>query len=189
MIMSLVYASFTILSGAKGVMVNDTIMFFLFSIATYLAFPFIIKSAGGVPDAITKAAHLPSRPDFLCWHGITGPHASMGIPWKALAWAVIMGLVWVTISIITIYLFPHISISTIATIKADIAPSEKVFIWAAMNLVPKWLGVVFGEILKSLGINLPVYLNPVIIGVVLSTVTLFAVSAFGTVTDAERASY
>lgn len=139
-------------------MVNDTVMFFLFSIATYLSFPYIIKSAGGFPNAITKALNLAERPDLLSWHGITGPGASMGTPWEALAWAVIMGLVWgiviavspwqssrylmaknehvairagvwATISILTVYLFLHISISTITTIKADIAPTEKVFIW------------------------------------------------------------
>jgi sodium/pantothenate symporter len=95
----------------------------------------------------------------------------MGTPWEALAWAVIMGLVWgiviavspwqssrylmaknehvairagvwATISILTVYLFLHISISTITTIKADIDPTEKVFIWAAMNIVPTWLGVI-----------------------------------------------
>lgn len=152
-------------------MVNDTVMFFLFSIATYLSFPYIIKSAGGFPDAVTKAANLAERPDLLSWHGITGPAATMGTPWEALAWAVIMGLVWgiviavspwqssrylmaknehvairagvwATISILTVYLFLHISISTITTIKADIAPTEKVFIWAAMNIVPTWLGVI-----------------------------------------------
>lgn len=170
-IMWVVYSSFTILSGAKGVMVNDTVMFFLFSIATYISFPYIIKSAGGFPDAVTKAANLAERPDLLSWHGITGPAATMGTPWEALAWAVIMGLVWgiviavspwqssrylmaknehvairagvwATISILTVYLFLHISISTITTIKADIAPTEKVFIWAAMNIVPTWLGVI-----------------------------------------------
>ncbi|MFT9850075.1 sodium:solute symporter family protein [Aneurinibacillus sp. REN35] len=329
LIMWIVYSSFTILSGAKGVMVNDTVMFFLFSIATYLAFPFIIKAAGGFPWAITKAAQSTTRPDLLSWHGITGPQASMGTPWEALAWAVIFGLVWgaviaispwqssrylmarnehvairsgvwATISIITIYLFLHISISTITTIKSDIAPPEKVFIWAAMNIVPTWLGVIIvsgimaaalssassflqligssitrdlmeqarnktysdkqllrasrismivisivilliglwqppsvmwigyfaatlfaaswgpvafasvyskkvtksgafwsiivgflgvilGESLKSLGVPLPVYANPVIIGVLLSTVTLFTVSRFGIVSDGERA--
>ncbi|MGG1399414.1 sodium:solute symporter family protein [Bacillus salipaludis] len=171
LIMWVVYASFTVLSGAKGVMVNDTIMFFIFSIATYLAFPFIIHSAGGFPDAIVKAATNPARPDLLSWHGITGPNNYMGAPWEAFIWAVILGLVWsavisispwqssrylmaknehvairsgvwATISIITIYLFLHISISTITTINPDIKPTEKVFIWAAMNIVPKWLGII-----------------------------------------------
>ncbi|MED4726538.1 sodium:solute symporter family protein [Aneurinibacillus migulanus] len=329
LIMWAVYSSFTILSGAKGVMVNDTIMFFLFSVATYLAFPFIIKAAGGFPEAITKAAHLPARPELLSWHGITGSNAYMGTPWEALFWAVIMGLVWgaviaispwqssrylmaknehvairsgawATVSILTIYLFLHISISTITTIKSDIAPSEKVFIWAAMNIVPTWLGVIIvsgimaaalsscssflqligssvtrdimeqarnktysdaqllrasrismiiisivilliglwqppsvmwigyfaatlfaaswgpvafssiyskkvtkegafwsivvgflgvicGESLQKFGIELPVYLNPVIIGVIVSSLALIIGSKFGVVTDAEKA--
>lgn len=171
LIMWLVYASFTILSGAKGVMVNDTIMFFLFSLATYISFPFIINNAGGFPEAIVKAATNPERPDLLSWHGITGPNAYMGEPWEALIWAIILGLVWsaviaispwqssrylmaknehvairsgvlATVSIIAIYLFLHLSISSITTVKADINPTEKVFIWAAMNMVPKWLGII-----------------------------------------------
>jgi Na+/proline symporter len=328
LIMWLAYASFTVLSGAKGVMVNDTIMFFLFSIATYISFPYIIGKAGGFPDAIIKAATNPDRPDLLSWHGITGPNAYMGAPWEALLWAIILGLVWsaviaispwqssrylmaknehvairsgvwATISIITIYLFLHISISTITTVNPNIKPTEKVFIWAAMNMVPKWLGViivsgimaaalsscasflqligssitrdimeqsrnktytdsqllrtsrismiivsiiilliglwqppsimwigyfaatlfaaswgpvafasiyskkitktgalwsiivgflgvVLGESLKKFGVTLPVYLNPVIIGVVLSSLALYIGSKFGTITMEEK---
>lgn len=170
-IMWLVYASFTVLSGAKGVMVNDTIMFFIFSLATYLSFPFIISKAGGFPDAIVKAATNPERPDLLSWHGITGPKAYMGEPWEALIWAIVLGIVWSaviaispwqssrylmaknehvairsgiwsTISVITIYLFLHISISTITAVNPNINPTEKVFIWTAMNMVPQWLGVI-----------------------------------------------
>ncbi|AZU62855.1 sodium:solute symporter family protein [Neobacillus mesonae] len=328
LIMWIAYSSFTVLSGAKGVMVNDTIMFFLFSIATYISFPYIIGKAGGFPDAIIKAATNPERPDLLSWHGITGPDAYMGAPWEALLWAIILGLVWsaviaispwqssrylmaknehvairsgvwATISIITIYLFLHISISTITTVNPNIKPTEKVFIWAAMNMVPKWLGViivsgimaaalsscasflqligssitrdimeqsrnktytdkqllrtsrlsmivvsiiilliglwqppsimwigyfaatlfaaswgpvafasiyskkitktgalssiivgflgvVLGESLKKLGVTLPVYLNPVIIGVVLSSLALYIGSKFGEITDQEK---
>ncbi|KKB33213.1 sodium:solute symporter family protein [Bacillus thermotolerans] len=171
LIMWLVYTSFTTLSGAKGVMVNDTIMFFIFSLATYISLPYIIQSAGGFPEAIVKAATNPERPDLLSWHGITGPNAYMGEPWEALLWAIIMGLVWsaviaispwqssrylmaknehvairsgiwATISIITIYLFLHLSISAVTTLKGDIAPTEKVFIWAAMNATPQWLGII-----------------------------------------------
>ncbi|MEK4030006.1 sodium:solute symporter family protein [Pseudobacillus sp. FSL P4-0506] len=171
LIMWIVYTSFTTLSGAKGVMVNDTIMFFIFSLATYLALPFIIKSAGGFPEAIVKAATNPDRPDLLSWHGITGPNAYMGEPWEALTWAIVLGLVWsavisispwqssrylmaknehvairsgiwATISIITIYLFLHISIAAVTTLKSDIVPTEKVFIWAAMNATPLWLGII-----------------------------------------------
>lgn len=165
------YASFTILSGARGVMVNDTIMFLIFSVATYLAFPFIFHAAGGFPEAISKAANLASKPDMLSWHGLTGPDNYMGTPVEKLVWAIILGLVWgavvaispwqssrylmaknehvvirsgvlATISILTIYLFLHLSVASIATINNEITPSENAFIWAAMNVVPTWLGVI-----------------------------------------------
>jgi sodium/pantothenate symporter len=170
-VMWVVYASFTILSGAKGVMVNDTIMFFIFSIAAYISFPFIIKSTGGFPNAIINAANNIEKPDLFSWHGITGPSAYMGTPTETIVWAIILGLVWgsvvaispwqssrylmaknehvairsgvwATISILTIYLFLHISVTTINNVKTDIDPTEKVFIWAAMNIVPTWLGVI-----------------------------------------------
>lgn len=170
-VMWIVYASFTILSGAKGVMVNDTIMFFIFSIAAYISFPFIIKSTGGFPNAIINAANHVDKPNMFSWHGVTGPSAYMGTPAETIIWAVILGLVWgsvvaispwqssrylmaknehvairsgiwATISIFTIYLFLHISMTTVNNIKSDIAPTEKVFIWTAMNLVPTWLGVI-----------------------------------------------
>ncbi|MCZ2257343.1 sodium:solute symporter family protein [Sporosarcina sp. G11-34] len=170
-VMCIVYASFTVLSGAKGVMVNDTIMFFIFSIAAYISFPFIIKSTGGFPNAIINAANSVEKPDMFSWHGLTGPGAYMGTPAETIIWAIILGLVWgsvvaispwqssrylmaknehvairsgiwATISIFTIYLFLHISITTVNNIKTDIVPTEKVFIWAAMNIVPTWLGVI-----------------------------------------------
>ncbi|OUM84669.1 MAG: hypothetical protein BAA01_05895 [Bacillus thermozeamaize] len=323
------YSSFTILSGARGVLVNDTIMFMIFSFATYLSLPFIFHAAGGFPEAIVKAASLPSRPDMLSWHGLTGPNAYMGTPMEALVWAIILGLVWgavvaispwqssrylmaknehvvirsgvlATISILTIYLFLHLSVSAIATINDSIKPSEKAFIWAAMNVVPTWLGVIIitgifaaglsscasflqlignsftrdlmeqarnktysdaqllrwsrivmfvvsviillvglwqppsimwigyfaatlfaaswgpvavasvyskkvtengafwsiifgflgvflGEILKKLGVELPVYLHPVIIGVVLASAAMMIGSKFGSVTEEEKA--
>ncbi|MER1987341.1 MAG: sodium:solute symporter family protein [Solibacillus sp.] len=170
-IMCIVFASFTIMSGSKGVMVNDTIMFFIFSIATYVSFPYIIKSAGGFPDAIMKAAQNVEKPDLFSWHGITGEAAYMGTPLDVLAWAVLLGLVWgavvaispwqssrylmaksehvairsgvwATISIITIYLFLHLSMAVINNVNSTVAPTEKIFIWAAMNIVPTGLGVI-----------------------------------------------
>ncbi|MEY9970685.1 Na+/proline symporter [Lysinibacillus sp. RC46] len=170
-IMCIVFASFTVMSGAKGVMVNDTIMFFIFSLAAYVSFPFIIKATGGFPAAIMKAANNVEKPNIFSWHGVTGSGAYMGSPTDVLIWAVIMGLVWgsvvaispwqssrylmaknehvairsgvwATISIFTIYIFLHSSMAMINNVNSSIHPTEKVFIWAAMHLVPSWLGVI-----------------------------------------------
>jgi len=47
-------------------------------------------------------------------------------------------------------------------------------------------GVVFGELLVTFGIELPVYFNPVIIGVILSLIALYAGSKFGEISIEER---
>ncbi|WP_257350954.1 sodium:solute symporter family protein [Pseudalkalibacillus decolorationis] len=170
-IMWIVYSSFTILSGARGVLVTDTFMFLLFSIATFISIPLIIKSVGGWPGAIIEGSSLESRPDMLSWHGLTGAEAYMGTPGEALAWAIIMGVVWgfviavspwqtsrylmaknehvairsgiiAMISLIVLYLFLQIGTSLVAIKNPDIVPSEKVFIWAAQNLIPTWIGVI-----------------------------------------------
>lgn len=325
----IVYASFTVLSGAKGVMVNDTLMFFLFTVATIISFPFIINKTGGFPSAIKNATNIADKPDLFSWHGITGENAYMGTPIEVLVWAIILGLVWgavvaispwqssrylmaknehvairsgiwAMISILFIYMALYPAVATINNLNTGLEPTEKVFIWAAMNIVPTWLGViivsgifaaalssaaaflqligssiardiievskdkpysdnellkisrismviisfiiliiglwqppavmwigyfaatlfaaswgpvaftsiysktvtkegafwsiiagfsgvVFGEILKYFGVSLPVFLHPVIIGIILSLVALFIGSRFGEVTAEERA--
>ena len=41
------YTVFTIYSGSRGVIITDTIMFFVFSIAAYVALAFVVASSGG----------------------------------------------------------------------------------------------------------------------------------------------
>src|SRR5699024_3476669 len=64
----IVISVFTILTfsaGAKGVLVTDTLMFLLFTGATFLAIPYIFNAAGGYPDAITDSANIGSKPDLM----------------------------------------------------------------------------------------------------------------------------
>ncbi|MEC5425881.1 sodium:solute symporter family protein [Virgibacillus sp. C22-A2] len=162
------YTFFTFLSGAKGVLVNDTLMFFIFLFSTVVAFPLIISATGGLPDAIIDTNVISGKENILSWHGITG---SLGTPAEALVWAIVLGLVWgtivsvspwqtsrylmaksehvvirsgiiATIAIFVIYLFLHISMATINLINPNISPSENVFIWTAINVMPTWLGII-----------------------------------------------
>nr|WP_239544198.1 sodium:solute symporter family protein [Virgibacillus halotolerans] len=322
-IMWIAYTSFTFLSGAKGVLVNDTLMFIIFLVAVFVAVPYIIYASGGWPEALINTSTLNSRPDILSWHGLTGKNASMGTPMEALGWAIIMGLVWGTvvsvspwqtsrylmaknehvairsgvfamIALLFIYLFLHIGMAAVSSINPDINPTEQVFIWSAINILPtsigvlaltgimaaalsscstflqlignsvahdlsfkkksdksalkfsrlsmigasivifiitlwqppaimwvgyfaatlfaaSWgpvaftsiyskrinsegafwsivmgfLGVIAGELIQKVGVSLPVYLNPAIIGVVLSIISLVVGSRLGTVTEKE----
>lgn len=170
LIIWVVYTSFTFLSGAKGVLVNDTLMFFIFLIATVVAIPFIIHFTGGWPDAIINTASLEVKPDILSWHGLTGSKATMGTPGEALAWAITLGIVWgmvvsvspwqtsrylmaknehvvirsgilATISLFLIYLLIQIGMATVNLVNSDITPIDNVFIWSAIHIMPNWLGI------------------------------------------------
>ncbi|WP_174614691.1 sodium:solute symporter family protein [Virgibacillus ihumii] len=165
------YTSFTFLSGAKGVLVNDTIMFIIFLLATVVGVPFILHATGGWPDAIINTASLQTHPGILSWHGLNGSESFFNSPVEALMWAVILGLVWgtvvavspwqtsrylmaksehvvirsgviATIAIFVIYLFLHMGMATVNLVNPNINPVENVFIWSAKNLMPTWFGVI-----------------------------------------------
>lgn len=170
-IITVIFTTITFSSGAKGVLITDTMMFLVFSFATFLSIPFILKAAGGSPGAILKTAALTNKPNLMSWHGITGDGAYMGLPYEVFLWCIIIGLVWGTVIAVSpwqtsrylmaknehvtirsaawatiilafIYFFLHLTMATVNVVNPDISPTEKVFIWSAMNLVPTWVGVV-----------------------------------------------
>src|SRR5699024_10668430 len=72
----IVWASCTIfpfLSGSQGALVNDTIMFVVFTIAAMLGMGWIIGFSGGPVTAMQKMAELTSKPDGISGHALTGP--------------------------------------------------------------------------------------------------------------------
>ncbi|MUV37634.1 Sodium/pantothenate symporter [Lentibacillus sp. JNUCC-1] len=177
------YTLLTFLSGAKGVLLTDTIMYFVFTVATFISIPFILKKVGGWPEAISKTAHdLVNQPNILDWHGITGEGAFHGMPHEALIWAIILGLAWTcvlaispwqtsrylmaknehvilrsavvaTISVISIYIILFITMATVNLINPSIDPPEMVFIWSAKNFVPTFIGVVVISGIMAAGLS------------------------------------
>lgn len=164
-----VYTSFTFLSGAKGVLITDTIMFFFFFVATIIAVPIILFTAGGWPDAFINMSNL--NPDVFSWHGTTGESAYMGLPYEVLLWIIFMGLSWgfvtavspwqtsrylmaknehvvmrsgmlAPIPVVIIYLFILTTMGAFPLINDSISPSETVFIWAAINILPPIIGTI-----------------------------------------------
>jgi len=57
---------------------------------------------------------------------------------------------------------------------------------AFWSIILGFLGVILGERLKKVGVTLPVYFNPLIIGVILSSLALYIGSKFGEITVEER---
>jgi Na+/proline symporter len=166
-----VYVGFTFYSGSQGVVITDTIMFIIFTIATIIAAPFIINAAGGWPDVVYQLSNYSPRPGILSWHGIvTGENAQFTSQWDSLVYAITFGFVWMIVVavspwqtsryimakdeqtilrsgiatmviIASIYAILHLSVSAISLINPNIVPTERVFIWAAQNILPLWLGV------------------------------------------------
>lgn len=165
------YTIFTFLSGSQGVLVNDTIMFVVFSVAAVLGMGWIIGASGGPVTAMQKMAALTSKPDGISWHGLTGPDNYIGTPTQAVVYAVTFGIVWCTVvavspwqssrflmaknehvairsalfataALAVTYLFLTFGGFSINLFDDGIDPSEIAFIWAGQNVLPSLLGVI-----------------------------------------------
>ena len=165
------YTIFTFLSGSQGVLVNDTIMFVVFTIAAILGMGWIIGVSGGPVTAMQKMAELTSKPDGISWHGLTGPDNYLGTPTQAVVYAITFGIVWCTVvavspwqssrflmaknehvairsalfataALAVTYLFLTFGGFSINLFNDGISPSEVAFIWAGQNVLPSLLGVI-----------------------------------------------
>jgi Na+/proline symporter len=165
------YTAFTFYSGSPGVLVNDTIMFFVFMVAGIVGMSWIVGEAGGPAAAVSNLASLEEKPGILTWHGVvTGPNAQFGSPAEALVWALTLGVVWATIvavspwqssrylmarsehvalrssfvamgSVLFLYIFLTLGGATINLFNPAVEPTELAFVWAAQNVMPVWVGV------------------------------------------------
>ena len=73
MILIIVWASytlFTMISGARGVIVNDTIMYVLFTIAAIIGMGIAIGAAGGPIAAVERMTTFAEKPDGMAWFTI-----------------------------------------------------------------------------------------------------------------------
>lgn len=164
------YTVFTMYSGSRGVVITDTIMFLLFSIVGYFALAFVVAESGGWFETINRLAIYAVKPDIIAWHGVTGPGAAWQTPGKALTWAVILGLAWSVVVAVSpwqasrylmarnehtvlraacgasaalLFMYPVLMLcgAAINLSKADIQPVDTAIIWAALNLMPTFAGV------------------------------------------------
>jgi Na+/proline symporter len=90
----LVYGSFTFWAGSRGVLITDTIMFLMFTLAGVLIAPFVFREIGGWQTGLERLGQLAERPNSLDWGGITGPDAFWATQTEAVIWALVLGVVW-----------------------------------------------------------------------------------------------
>ena len=164
------YTWFTTRSGSQGVIVTDTVMFALFTTITFVAAFYIINQAGGWFDTIAALAVFDAKPGIISWHGMVGEHARFETVADAVSWAVILGAAWAitiavspwqssrylmardehtvirsactaTVTAMVFYCALFIAACSINLINPEIEPAERAMIWAAINVLPGFAGV------------------------------------------------
>lgn len=181
----LVAVAFTILtatSGSRGVLITDTLMAGILTIAELIAIIVIAKNAGGWFASIQALAADPNTCQMLSLGGkiVNGPLYDAG--WKNVVWGINTGIVWMGVCMVgpwqssrylmakdehTVIRSAPISALGVFTIeflvgmaamimhrfKPNLEASSHIMIWAAINVLPTVLGVILLVGVLSAGIS------------------------------------
>lgn len=159
----------TIFSGAKGVLITDTIMFAVFSIATIVGAVVIAEKAGGwtatveemanydvIPGILAGSGNLsyfyPTATENMIWafgYGIAWMAVLMVAPWQSSRYlmaknehAVVRSSVVASVSVFVIeFLMCMAGVFTNKLNPGMENPSEAL-IWSSMNIMPAILGII-----------------------------------------------
>lgn len=170
----------TVMSGSRGVLITDTLMASVFTVALLLAAAFISGNAGGWFESIEKLATNPDTTLLLAWSGKPGAVYDSGF--HNVAWGVVYGIVWLSVCMVGpwqssrylmaknehtvvrssfIAAFGIFMVEFLAGMSAvmvnlknpALENSAHVLIYAAMNMMPKVLGVILLTGVLAAGIS------------------------------------
>ena len=85
----------TVLSGSRGVLITDTLMMGLFTIAMLVAVFFVSDETGGWFNSISAIASDESTGDIISWAG--RPGALYEIGFDNMIWGLAYGVVWMSV--------------------------------------------------------------------------------------------
>lgn len=165
------YTGFILYSGSPGVMLTDTVMFVIFSLAAVGGSLYVIQDLGGWSGVVEGLLSQTDKPGIALWHGvIEGPDASFSSPGEALVWGLTLGLVWAAVlaaspwqssrylmarnehvvmrsamlTAVALGVFYALMMMTGAAINLydPTLDPERSMVWVALNILPAWLGVV-----------------------------------------------
>lgn len=159
--------TFTLLSGSKGVILTDTVQCIIFLVATIIAGPYLFDAAGGIENIVSTLANNSNTPiGLLSYHGNIGN----GTIFENIMYGITMGIVWLmTISVspwqagrnlmaknehvifrsgvisafLTVAFLFYIYLMSISIIPIypHMPHPEKVLIWSAYEIMPKFVGM------------------------------------------------
>ena len=159
----------TVLSGAKGVLITDTIMFAIFSVATLIGAGVVATKAGGWMNTVTEMATYQAVPGILAAGGNPSyfyPTAEENIIWAAgygIAWmavlavapwqssrylmakdehAVVRSSIVASVAVFVIEFLMCMAGVFTQKLNPGMKVPSQALIWASMNLMPTVLGII-----------------------------------------------
>ncbi len=170
----------TVIAGSRGVLITDTLMAAVFTVALLLAVVFIGSRQGGWWQAVAQTARDPETAEMLSWAGKPGALFATGA--ENLLWGLVYGIVWMSVCMVgpwqsSRYLMAKdehtvvrsavpaaLGVFLLETLvcmsavfvhlyKPELDSSPQVLIWAAMNAMPKLLGVILLTGVLAAGIS------------------------------------
>ncbi len=161
------FAVLTITSGSKGVLITDTLMFSVFTVASLISVGIIIGKLGGWNTAVENVTKLnevllswsgdlnylyPTGAENMAWAimtGLTWTAVCAVAPWQSSRYlmaknehVVVRSSVWAAVIVAALEFFIPTT-GALLTVYSDVIPSPvHSMIWAVMNMVPTVLGVV-----------------------------------------------
>lgn len=175
-----VFTFITVVSGSRGVLITDTLMAGLFTVSMLVSVIFIAGKAGGWFSAVTALAQSSDTRELLTWAGRPGALYETGL--DNMIWGVSYGIVWCSVcavgpwqssrylmakdehtvvrsapiaalGVFILEFFVCMTATLVNVLNPDLTQSSHVWIWAAMNAVPTFLGVILMTGVLSAGIS------------------------------------
>ena len=176
----IVFTVITVIAGSSGVLITDTLMAAVFTIALIVTTIVIAVKMGGWLHAVGTLASTPQFSTFMSWGGTPGTLCATSI--ENFIWGLIYGVVWMSVcavgpwqssrylmakdegtavrasfpaalGVFALEFFVASAAVFVNLAKPDLEDSSQVMIWAAMNLVPKILGVILLTGVLAAGIS------------------------------------
>ena len=159
----------TVFSGAKGVLITDTIMFAVFSVATIIGAAFVASRAGGWMNTVTEMATYEPIPGILaaggnpsyfyptthenmiwaCGYGIAWMAVLAVAPWQSSRYlmaknehAVIRSSIIASVAVFVIEFLMCMAGVFTQKLNPGIEAPSHALIWASMSIMPAVLGII-----------------------------------------------
>lgn len=174
-----VFSVVTIASGSRGVLITDTLMFSVFTLALVISVFVITGKAGGWYSVVDQLKHFEVK-DLLSWHGNLDYMYPSGV--ENVIWGVVYGVVWLSVcmvgpwqssrylmaknehtvvrsslfsafGIFALQLMAGMAAVTVNLYHPQMESASHVLIWAAINILPTFLGVVLLTGVLAAGIS------------------------------------